>query len=160
MKKGIPNSGKKMNGMTVKQKKFVSGMVRHGNQTRAARDAYETKKDSSAGAIGTQLMRRDDVRKELQRQLTEQGMSIKYLLEGKKRIITRGMEDVGQMPVKPEILNKTLDSMIELYMPKDGAVNKGINTLHQHIHLESKDKSELLKERNKLSQWFNDIGGK
>lgn len=155
----MPKHSKGWKEMNPKKRKFVREVAKHGNLTQAAMEAYNHKRKTSAASHGSQLMKQDDVKLMLRKALdVDKGMDLKSLLEKKKKLISQGEESLGQQKVTPELYNKTLDSVIDLYKYLgESTVSKGNSSNHKHIHLHNAPRNEVIEAAKKSVAWFEDI---
>lgn len=140
-----------------KQRKFVKEYARTGNLTQSALEAYDTDKKTSAASIGSRLVKKPHIQDAIEEALDKTGMSAEWILEQKKKLIDKGMNDLQDAKVSPEVVNKSLDSLLKLYssVDKSSLVNNKSIHLHQHLHQATRD--EVLKKRQESVNWFNEI---
>jgi hypothetical protein len=146
-----------MQKVNIKQRKFVREYVKTGNITQSAFEAYNHKTRNSAASHGSQLLKGENIQRAILEAMDNSEMSPEWILAKKKKLINKGMQDLEDSKVSPEVLNKSLDGLLKLY---DSAGGGGLNTnktLHLHQHYSNMTRDEVLKARQVNSQWFNDI---
>lgn len=159
----------------VEVKKFAKAFIENGgNATQAAMEVRGLKYDS-ARTVGMRLSRREDIKAEIRRALQEQKIDMNWLLAQRKKIITKGQEqlDNGYIPIKTDSNGQPIGENVKI-TPSDvhqhlqgiekmigmlgqDEVNTDSNTSHYHLHLENKTVKEVLQERKKHSDWFTQI---
>ena len=108
---------------TMKKKKFVKELIATGNITEATQRAYPNATRRSASAIGNKLLKREDIQLQLQEAMAKSGLNIDKIVDNKKKIIAKGMTQLKSQRVSPELVNKSLDDLMNIYM-KLGKGNK------------------------------------
>ncbi len=74
--------------LTVKQRRFVSALVEHGNATQAAIDAgYEVQDRMSAKVIASQNLDKPNIRTALDAALSQRGLDETAIVQGLARLL-------------------------------------------------------------------------
>jgi len=151
-------------------KKFARAYVaKNGNAKEAALIANPNYKPDSAKVRGNQLLKRPDVQAEIITALEDTGINYKYVLETRKELVDKGLNQsrngiklpkngFKDVEVSPKDINSHLLG-IEAIMKRIGEdkVGRLNNTYHQHLHLENKTPVELLERRKELQSFFDGV---
>ncbi len=124
-----PESFKKL---TRKEQGFVLQIARGSNQVQAAANSFDVTSLDSAKSIGSELMRKDDIKKAISDLLDEVGLTRRYGAE-KMKLHTDNKD--------PNISLKSIDMMWKL---------RGLYTEHHVHHVVSY--SDLVKERREVER--------
>lgn len=83
--------GIKGDNLTIKQRKFVKNLAITGNATEATKRAYNTTTDTSAGAIGSKLLKKDKIQKALAVELENAGLTDSKIFAAMDEAMTSGL---------------------------------------------------------------------
>lgn len=100
----------------VKLAKFVKKYIESGNATEAYRYAYPSAGPTTANSRAYRLLQREQVKEKIKQAMTRAQLDTGELVGVKKDIIAQGTEQLKNQTVKPELLNKTVQELLELQM--------------------------------------------
>lgn len=127
-------------GLTIKEKKFAQSYVANGgNGTEAALTAYNTKKRQNAKQIAMRVLKREDVREEVQRILDKSQTPLKRAIDN----ISRLANETDVRPSADTVLKANQD-ILKLYSAYPEKVNKQIS-YSAKISYSEKNFDELIK---------------
>lgn len=161
-KAGRPKLSPEMKKLSLKKRKFVTAYVKSGNKTRAVMEAYgyeNTKsKKQTAAVYGSTLTKQPEVKAAIRSELASiEGLQIKKVLQRKSDLLDVGEEQLGQQKVTPELYNKTLDSIIDLYKSLDIQNSQQLGNSQVHYHLHQAPTKEVLEKRQEYAEYFAEI---
>lgn len=148
----MPKLSEAYKAVDVKRKKFVTEYVKHGNLTQAMTTAYPRMKRTSAASLSSQMIKQPDIQAEIRKEMALQGVDMPAIIAKKKTLIAQGEQQLEHQTVSPELFNKTLDSVIELWM-KTGSVGQNQTT----INIDNVNVTQLHQRRQQLKKWFDNI---
>lgn len=134
---------------TIKEIRFIEGIVKHGNRAKAVKDAgfeYESMSKGASG-VGYKLMNVDRIQDEVQMRLTERSERVKIDSDYVLKTIKKTIEKCAQAkPVikgkKPVMINTPDGRVAPAYTFDSQGVLKGCELLGKHLKLFT-DKVEI-----------------
>jgi phage terminase small subunit len=106
---------KKAKALTIKQEKFIGAYVQNeGNATQAALEAYGTSDEHTAAVIGSENLRKPDIKERIDEALVSLRITPEYTLQGFKKLADNSRVDM----VKARAL-ENIASIQDMY-PKHG----------------------------------------
>ena len=73
--------------ISIKQKRFVRGYLKHGNGTQAALDAYDTDVRKEASVIASENLKRENVQEFMKKVLDDVGLTDENLADSLEKIV-------------------------------------------------------------------------
>ena len=80
--------------LTLKQRKFIAKYLETGSATEAAFEAYGTKNRNVAASIGSENLRKPNIKRVIQYALEAAGITDDYLAMSLKKIIDAGVPEI------------------------------------------------------------------
>ncbi len=147
--------------------KFVGNFIENGGNATQAALATRPSGYNTARSLGYRLMKRDDVKALIAQTLDEMKIDYKYVLGSHKQFVDKGIKQLNgekkdnEPFVSPSDAYKHLQgiyTVMSVLGEKDGnEVSQG--SKHLHLHLDSSNVSEIIKQRNASKTFFDDILG-
>lgn len=142
-------------GTKINVKKFAREYVRNGGNGTKAVQAIKPIKYDSARTRAKDLMKRDDVRAEIELALQENQINYDFILSTRKRIIAAGAERIQDMKITPNDLHIHLQGLEKIMERLDKKPDAKRSSLH--LHVDNLSYTDAIKERESYSRMFGDI---
>lgn len=147
-------------------KKFAKEFVRNGGVGVQALLSAKPMSYDSARTTSARLLKREDVQQEIMKALEATDLDYEYVLGIRKQFVDKGTSQLNgnkadnEPFVSPADVSKHLQG-IENVLLRVGelAPNNSPGSKHLHLHLETEDVGEIIKQRNTSASFFNDILG-
>jgi len=137
--------------------KFVRVYLKTANLTEAALTAYPGIKRTTARNMGAKLIKRPEIQQKLAIALKRADMNMDELVGIKKDIIAQGAEQLPEKDISPELLNKTIDGLIDFQLrAQEKNPQHNINTF-LNIDIDTVSLKELAIKAKKQLRWFDSI---
>ena len=136
-----------LNGLTVKQKKFIDEYVKSGNGTQAAMKVYNVNGKVSAAAVASDNLQKLNVRKSIEEIMADVGYSTDKSVSTLAYIQQAGKDkklSAGDSIRATELLLKLEGKLVD---------RKQVSKLN--INIETADKVKLLKLKEKYNKLLN-----
>jgi hypothetical protein len=133
---------------------FVKEYLKTKNATEATQRAYPNMKRHSANRYAVELMKNEDVQKEIEMSLRRQELTPEHLAEHTKEILEQGKQQLGQQTVTPELYSKTLFNVFSVYSKLGERVKLSQNL---NINIDTASTPDLLRKRQEFNSFFNSV---
>ena len=137
----------------LKRKKFVKELLKTGNRTEAVARTYPNMKRSTAGSYATELMKNENVQREIREAMIEANLTPDTILKHTSKIVAKGSEQLDSQRVSPELYAKTLNDLLRIYTKLGKSIKQQTNI---NINVDATT-PQLLKKRQEYSSFFNNI---
>ncbi len=142
-------------GARINIKKFASAFVANGGNGTEAMLATKPMKRDSAKVRASVLLKSPDVKAEIAEALKKHRITYDYILDTQKRVVETGIQQLGNMKVSPSDINVHLLGMMRIIEKTESKGNS--SSKHLHLHLENVDYTDLIRQREQHSTFFNEI---
>lgn len=138
----------------IRKRKFVRELIKTGNQTEAVVRAYPNMKRKTAGQYAGDLLAKEDVKKELEKQMRLNELGPDDIVKHTKELIVKGQNDLPMQTVTPELYGKTLNNLMNIYskLGENVKYNQSLN-----INISASTTPELLKKRKEYNNFFDAV---
>lgn len=129
---------------SYKQKKFVREYLKHGNATKAAMVAYDTKSQRNASYIGYHVLQHPLVEEYMREVLDNRGMSDDYIAHGLKEITAASLKAQSLSQAKPTDGLKAMEmaaKLKNLFPAEKKQIEQKTATIN--LNLQGKSETEL-----------------
>lgn len=143
-------------GLTIKQTKFVKGVVEGKSGLQAALDAYDTDDQMVAGQIAYENMRKPVIREQVEQALKVQGLELSSILKNLGDLATRDVQNVSaDAKIKA---NVELLKLIGAYPKDKSGSSVQINVGDKVINLTYGEAKKELEDLNSvIGEIVNDV---
>ena len=137
--------------LTFKEKKFVSGVIKHkGNKTEAVLEAYDTKSRYNAGQMAKRLIKKPAIQEAIQEALESKGITQEWLIEKEKEIIENGLK-MDNKKFQVSDARMSIWNLHKLQNNYPEKINKNMS-LSVRKDLKDENSEEILKQLQKLNE--------
>lgn len=140
--------------LTLKQKKFVRKFLETGNATEAASESYNAKDRVVAASIGKENLQKPQIIDELDIVMQEEGIEDRTILRALKTNLEKG----AGVKARAADSNRAAELLLKI-RGKLGGQQEGSKSLTFHQHYHGMTKTELMKERKKLQEFWQRVLG-
>lgn len=140
------------NKLTTKQRRFIQEFFKSNNATEASMEAYNCKDRVVAASIGSENLRKPQIREAIKLHLQEEGIDLKTVFRSLKKNMLQG----AGRHTKASDSNRAAEILLKV----SGAFRED-NSFVQHnylnIDLDHITTSQLLKKKKELDDFFGEI---